>query len=294
MSHLFDYSVRVSYRKVELVQTVGELEHNVYRECLNLCGLKQDIELHAVADLPAFTGLGSSSTFTVALLQALHGFKGEFLSPFELAGEAIHVERNILRDNVGCQDQVMAAFGGFNLIEFRTERDFHVERVPISRKRLEQLEQHLLLVFTGIKRKASEVVAKQLRRVSLNRPTLRTMRAMAFEGRDILVSPRRPLAEFGELLHKAWDAKRSLDASVSKPEIDEMYERGRKAGALGGKLLGAGGGGFLLFFAPPRTHPRLLRVFKNCPTLTIRLNAPGAQTVFSQPAVASTLRQRNP
>jgi len=282
MSRLFDYSVRVSYRKVELVQTVSGLEHNVYRECLKLCGLKRDIELHAVADLPAFTGLGSSSTFTVALLQALHGFKGEFLSPFELACEAIHVERNLLRDRVGCQDQIMAAFGGFNLVEFRTERDFHVERVGVSPQRLKQFEQHLLLVFTGIKRKAADVVAKQLGRVAVNRPTLRTMRAMAVEGRDILVSPRRPLAEFGDLLHQAWEAKRSLDACISKPEIDEMYERGRRAGALGGKLLGAGGGGFLLFFAPPKTQPRLLRAFKNCPTLTVRLNAPGAQTIFSQ------------
>lgn len=281
MSHLFDYSIRVSYRKVELVQTVGELEHNVYRECLKLCGLKQDIELHGVADLPAFTGLGSSSAFTVSLLQALHGFKGEFLPPFELAREAIHVERNVLHDNVGCQDQIMAAFGGFNLIEFRTERDFHVERVPILPARREQLEQHLLLVFTGIKRKASEVVAKQLRRVELNVPTLRAMRAMAYKGRDILVSSRRPLTEFGELLHEAWCAKRSLDEGVSNPEIDAMYERGRKAGALGGKLLGAGGGGFLLFFAPPKAQPRLLRAFKDQPTLAVKLDAPGSQIIFS-------------
>ena len=151
---------------MELVEKLETLEHNVYRECLKLCGLKKDIELHAVADLPAFTGLGSSSTFTVALLQALHGFKGEFLSPFELACEAIHVERNLLRDQVGCQDQIMAAFGGFNLVEFRTEQDFQVQRVPISPARLEQFEQHLVLVFTGIRRKASEMVAKQLNRVS--------------------------------------------------------------------------------------------------------------------------------
>lgn len=280
-SHLFDYSIRISYRKVELVQKLEALEHNVYRECLNLCGLKKDIELHAVADLPAFTGLGSSSTFTVALLQALHGFKGEFLSPFELAREAIHVERNLLRDQVGCQDQIMAAFGGFNLVEFRTERDFQVQRVPISPARLAQFEQHLVLVFTGIRRKASEMVAKQLNRVSSNQATLREMRDMAYQGYDILTAKRRSLNEFGELLHKAWCAKRSLETSISNAEIDEMYERGRKAGAIGGKLLGAGGGGFLLFFAPPKAQPRLLRAFKGQPAMSIKLNASGAQIIFS-------------
>ena len=280
-SHLFDYSIRISYRKVELVQKLEALEHNVYRECLILCGLKKDIELHAVADLPAFTGLGSSSTFTVALLQALHGFKGEFLSPFELAREAIHVERNLLRDQVGCQDQIMAAFGGFNLVEFRTERDFQVQRVPISPARLAQFEQHLVLVFTGIRRKASEMVAKQLNRVSSNQATLREMRDMAYQGYDILTAKRRSLNEFGELLHKAWCAKRSLETSISNAEIDEMYERGRKAGAIGGKLLGAGGGGFLLFFAPPKAQPRLLRAFKGQPAMSIKLNASGAQIIFS-------------
>jgi len=286
-SHLFDYSIRVSYRKVELVENLDALEHNVYRECLKLCGLKKDIELHAVADLPAFTGLGSSSTFTVALLQALHGFKGEFLSPFELACEAIHVERDILGDRVGCQDQIMAAFGGFNLVEFRTEKDFQVQRVPISPARREEFEKHLLLVFTGIRRKASEMVAKQLNRVGSNLATLREMRAMAYAGFDILTSSRRSLPEYGELLHQAWCAKRSLETTISNPEIDELYERGRKAGALGGKLLGAGGGGFLLFFAPPKAHPRLRRAFQNHHILTFKLDAPGAQTIFSQPIARS-------
>jgi len=283
MSKLFDYSIRVSYRKVELVEDLATLEHNVYRECLKFCGLDKDIELHAVADLPAFTGLGSSSTFTVSLLQALHCFKGDFLSPFELACEAIHVERNILGDRVGCQDQIMAAFGGFNLIEFRTEKDFQVRRVPIAPPRREQFEQSLVLVFTGIRRKASEMVAKQLNRVQSNLETLRGMRAMAYEGYDILTDSRRPLGEFGELLHQAWCAKRSLEASISNTEIDEMYERGRQAGALGGKLLGAGGGGFILFFAPPKAHARIRRVFKDYPTLSFQLDAPGAQTIFSQP-----------
>jgi D-glycero-alpha-D-manno-heptose-7-phosphate kinase len=279
-SHLFDYSIRVSYRNVELAQRLNEIEHNVFRECLGLCGLKKNIELHTMADLPAFTGLGSSSAFTVSLLHALHSFKGEFLTPQELACEAIHVERQLLKDNVGCQDQVMAAFGGFNLVEFRTERDFTVTRVPLPPERLKEFEKHLFVVFTGIKRKASDVVARQLKKVNDNRATLRGMREMVDEGFRILTSAH-PFHKFGELLHESWLAKRSLDSSVSNSEIDRLYERGRKAGAWGGKLLGAGGGGFLLFFAPPAAHPKLRRAFSNQHLLRIKIGALGSQIIFS-------------
>jgi len=280
LSHLFDYSMRISYRKVEIVKEIDGIEHNVFRECLKLCNFERDIELHNCADLPAFTGLGSSSAFTVSLLHALHSFKGEFLCPHELAYEAIHVERNILKDNVGCQDQVLAAFGGFNLVEFRTEKDIVVNRVPMSPRRMAEFQSHLFLVFTGIKRKASEVVAHQLKRVDQNLPALRSMRAMVYEGHDILVSDR-PLREFGELLHRAWEAKRTLDCGVSNGEIDEIYNIGRQAGAWGGKLLGAGGGGFMLFFAPPDVHPKLRQVFSGRQILDVKINAPGSQIIFS-------------
>jgi D-glycero-alpha-D-manno-heptose-7-phosphate kinase len=280
LSQLFDYSIRISYRKVEIVKEVHGIEHNVFRECLKLCQLERDIELHNCADLPAFTGLGSSSAFTVALLHALHTFKGQFLRPEELAYEAIHVERHILKDNVGCQDQVLAAFGGFNLVEFRTERDIVVSRVPLSPQRLAEFESHLCLVFTGITRKASDVVAHQLKRVGQNLVALRSMRAMVHEGHDILVSGR-PLREFGELLHRAWEAKRGLDGGVSNAEIDEIYTAGRSAGAWGGKLLGAGGGGFMLFFAPSAAHPKLREVFAGRQILDVKINAPGSQIIFS-------------
>lgn len=280
LSRLFDYSIRLSYRKVELVRRTREIEHRVFRECLKLNGLEKDIELQTMADLPAFTGLGSSSSFTVALLHAIHSFKGEFLTPDELACEAIHVERHLLRENVGCQDQVIAAFGGFNLVEFRSERDFEVQRVPVTPDCLRRLEQHLVLVFTGIKRRASDVAAGQLARRSRNAQTLREMQDMVYRGFNILTSGRR-LHDFGELLHHAWLAKRSLDGGVSNPEIDELYERGRKAGAVGGKLLGAGGGGFMLFFVPPAAQSKLRKAFRNWQTLTVRLNAPGSQIIFS-------------
>jgi D-glycero-alpha-D-manno-heptose-7-phosphate kinase len=280
LSHLFDYSIRVSYRKVELTKDVGEIEHAVFRECLKLCGFEKDIELHNVADLPAFTGLGSSSAFTVSLLHALHCFKGEFLNPRQLACEAIHLERHILREHVGCQDQIFAAFGGFNLVEFRTETEFEVKRVPLPPDRLAEFEQHLFLVFTGIKRKASDVVAPQLRKVADNTPVLRTMRDMVYHGYDILTGGR-VLREFGELLDEAWQAKRRLDEGVSNSEIDQIYRCGKEAGAWGGKVLGAGGGGFMLLFAPPDAHPRLQTMFQGRQVLKVKLNAPGSQIIFS-------------
>ena len=280
LSHLFDYSIRVSYRQAECVKTVAEIQHNVYRECLNLCGLARDIELHNVADLPAFTGLGSSSAFTVSLLHALHRFKGETLTPLELAYEAIHVERDLLKDTVGCQDQTLAAVGGFNLIEFRSEKDIAVQPVPLSSARLREFEAHLFIVFSGVKRKAADVVAKQLKRVDQNHATLKAMRAMAYQGHELLTS-ERPLRQFGELLHHAWEAKRSLDGGVSTAEIDGIYQAGLDAGAWGGKLLGAGGGGFILFFAPPGAHARLKLAFAARQVLQVKLNAPGSQIIFS-------------
>ncbi|MFN9535617.1 MAG: GHMP kinase [Pseudanabaena sp.] len=280
LSRLFDYSTRISYRKVELVNNINDIEHNVYRECLKFCGLDKDIEIHHVADLPAFTGLGSSSSFTVSLLQALHSFKGEFIRPIDLAYEAIYVERHLLNDKVGCQDQVMAALGGFNLIEFRTEENIQIHRLPISPQRLLEFEKHLFIVFTGIRRKASDVVAQQLQKVADNTQTLKSMRYMVDQGWDILIS-NRSLSEFGELLHQAWMAKRSLDGSISNTEIDKIYQTGRDAGALGGKLLGAGAGGFMLFFAPPEIHQNLQKIFTNYQILKINTNALGSQIIFS-------------
>jgi D-glycero-alpha-D-manno-heptose-7-phosphate kinase len=280
LSHLFDYCIRVSYRQVELTKHAGEIQHNVFRECLKLCKLEKDIELHNMADLPAFTGLGSSSAFTVSLLHALHSFKGEFLRPQELAYEAIYVERQLLKENVGCQDQVLASFGGFNLIEFRGEDDILVNRLALTPARIEEVEKHLFLVFTGVTRKASDVVAQQLKRVDVNISSLRGMRKMVDKGHEILTSGRS-LQDFGELLHKAWMAKRTLDEGVSNLEIDEMYQTGLNSGAWGGKLLGAGGGGFMLFFAPPEAHSKLAAAFPNHQLLNVKINAPGSQIIFS-------------
>lgn len=280
-SEMFEYVARVQYSKVESVRHVDEIEHRVFRAALQYAGLQRDIEVHTVADLPSFTGLGSSSSFTVALLQALKAYRGEFVSPLNLAYEAIRVERDLVKDNVGCQDQTVAAIGGFHKIEFIAEDHILAQRVPIIQSRMDEFERHLVLVYTGITRRAAEMVAKQIKRVDDNVRALARMREMVDEGWDILTT-HRSLNEFGLLLDEAWKAKRSLDTSISSGEIDEMYARGLNAGALGGKLLGAGGGGYVLFFVPPEKREALKQAFAGRPTLDFKIAAPGAQVIFAE------------
>ncbi len=275
-SELFDYSIRIAYRKVELANSLEDIQHIPFREALRRSGVSRDIELNYMADLPAFTGLGSSSSFTVALLQALHAYCGRYRSGLELAYEAIHLERHILGEHVGCQDQVLAAVGGFNLIEFRAEDDILVHRLTLSPLRIHELQHHLLLFFTGIRRPASEVAGKQIRKIPHNRAILQQMRGLVDSGFEALASSR-PIAEFGELLHQSWILKRSLDQGITCPAIDDMYKRAREAGAIGGKLLGAGGGGFLLIVARPEDHARIAAAMAEFPGLTVSLAAPGCQ-----------------
>lgn len=279
-SLMFDYAIRVSYRKNESVSIVDEIEHPVFRACLRLLKLDKDIELHTVADLPALTGLGSSSTFTVSLLHALHAYKGQSVSPMDLAYEAITVERSMLSECVGCQDQTTAAVGGFNVLEFRTESDIKVYPLELSPDRLDELESHMLVAFTGIKRRAADIEAKKVGGFQQHSSTLRRMRLMVDTGRNILTSGFS-LESFGRLLHEAWLAKRSLEKSVSNSEIDDLYNLGIRAGAWGGKLLGAGGGGFLVFIAPPENHTAIRLALDTHQFLDIKLNAPGSKIIFS-------------
>jgi D-glycero-alpha-D-manno-heptose-7-phosphate kinase len=291
-SELFDYSVRVSYRKVELVKDVSDIEHAVYRECLRFCGLTCDVELHAVADLPAFTGLGSSSSFTVALLHALHAFKRETVSSLQLAYEAIHIERQVLGEAVGCQDQVIAAVGGFNLIEFRAEDDVLISPLAIHSARLQELEASMLLIFTGVKRRAGDIAAAQLHRLALNMRLLKRMRTLVDEGASVLLG-HGPLSSFGTLLDAGWRAKRELDVGISTDAIDRMYAIARQHGAWGGKLLGAGGGGFLLLVAPPERHSELCRALLPQQALRVKIGGCGSQIVFESDAGAGALSLGN-
>lgn len=280
LSHMFDYAIRLSYSSVELAKNIRDIEHNIFRECLRHTNIEKDIALHSIFDTHAFSGLGSSSSLTVSVLHALHCFNKKKVSAEELAREAIFVEKHMVKDNVGCQDQITAAYGGFNLIEFKTEKDFSVRRVPISTKRLALFERHLFLVYTGIMRKASEVTAHQIKRIGQNTDALHKLKAMAYEGYDI-ITKNKPLQQFGERLNDAWKIKQTLDGGVSNPTIDTLYQKGLKTGAWGGKLLGAGGGGYLLFFAPPDTQSRLAKAFPYKHILPVKINALGSQIILS-------------
>lgn len=280
LSHMFGYAIRLSYSSVELAKKVEDIKHNIFRECLKHMGLTKDVALHSAFDTHAFSGLGSSSALTVAVLHALAGLHKKFMAPEDLAREAIFVEKHRVKDKVGCQDQIAAAYGGFNLIEFKTECDFAVRRVPLSPEWIAEVESHLFLVYTGLMRKASDITAHQVRRIPHNTEHLRALKAMAYEGYDILTR-KRPLKEFGKLLNTAWERKRALDGGVSNQTIDALYRTGIQVGAWGGKLLGAGGGGFMLFFAPPRVQRRLRQVFPHKHILPVSINAPGSQIIFS-------------
>ncbi|MGI8526694.1 MAG: hypothetical protein ACR2K5_11055 [Pseudolabrys sp.] len=276
---MFDYRIRCTYREIELVERLDDLRHKPLREALRHCGFHRDIELHHIADLPAETGLGSSSSFVVSLLQALHALAGRRTSGLELAYEAIDFERRILGEAVGCQDQTFAAVGGFNLIEFRREDDISVHPVPVSEHRLRELETCLMMFYTGATRRAEDVVKIQLTRATANTDRYLRMRKQVDRAYDILTSAGS-LAPFGELLDQTWQEKRALHDVISNPLIDDMYGRAKAAGAIGGKLLGAGGGGFLLAFVPPERQTAVRQALAGHSLLLPHISASGADIIF--------------
>lgn len=291
-SKLFDYRIRLAYREVECVNEVDEIRHAPFRECLRELDITEDIEIDYTAELPSSTGLGTSSSFVVGVLNTLHAFRGRMVHPLELAYRAIEIERDVLGEAVGCQDQTFAAMGGFNLIEFRGQRDIVVHRLPLSAARIAEFEEHLLMVYTGIRRRASQLAAKQVSKIGGNAGRLKQMRRLVDEGYGVLAGGQS-LAEFGRLLHEGWLLKNSLDQSISNDAIDQIYRRGLEAGALGGKLLGAGGGGFVLLFVPPERRAAVLDALGPLETIPIGINAPGTQIVHAAVApLAARVGQR--
>jgi len=254
---VFDFHRGVSYSKVEKVVQNDLIQHPSVRACLQFLKIDNGIEIHSEADLPTQSGLGTSSAFTVGLLLSLHALRNEMRDRRTLALEAIYVEQDLLQEAVGSQDQVSAAYGGFNRINFHTDGSIEVKSMLRCPSRLEELEQHLALCFTGVYRTASEIATEQLRMTSHKTQELNTMYQLVNEAEGILASSSCPLGEFGRLLHKSWQIKRTLTDKVSTNGIDEIYEAGLNAGALGGKLLGAGGGGFMLFFVEPERQKAL-------------------------------------
>jgi D-glycero-alpha-D-manno-heptose-7-phosphate kinase len=286
-----DYSIRVTYREIELVREAAELRHAPIREALRHCGYERDVEIHHIADLPAKTGLGSSSSFVVSLLQALRYLSGQRLNGLDLAYEAIAFERQVLKESVGCQDQVFAAVGGLNVIEFRREDDIVVHPLLISRARAQELESCLMMFYTGLERRAEDVVKAQLTNVSANTDRYLRMRAQVDQAYEILTG-NGSLAAFGELLDTAWQEKRALHSVISNSVVDSMYKRAIEAGALGGKLLGAGAGGFVLLFVPPDRQKRVEAALADHCLIRPTLGASGSMVIFDGTSARAPMAER--
>jgi D-glycero-alpha-D-manno-heptose-7-phosphate kinase len=245
--------------------------------------ISEGVEIHHIADLPARTGLGTSSAFTVGLLLGLYALKNQMRDKHNLAKEAIYVEQELLREAVGAQDQVSAAYGGFNRINFHTDGSIEATRVLTSQSRIAELEQHLALYFTGFSRTASEIAQDQLRLTPHKTNELNAMLQLVNEAESIVTNPNRSLDEFGKLLHESWKIKRTLTPKITTSSIDEIYEAGIEAGALGGKLLGAGGGGFMLFYVPPERRQALRTRLKHLLCVPIAFSSRGSHVVVYEP-----------
>jgi D-glycero-alpha-D-manno-heptose-7-phosphate kinase len=282
----FEYHSRISYSKVENVSDNKRIEHPSVRACLEFMGISDGVEVHHVADLPARTGLGTSSAFTVGFLLSLYGLKDQMRDKHALTNDAIHVERDLLQEAVGAQDQASCAHGGFNRINFHTNDTIEVKRILASPARLASLEQHLALYFTGFARTASEIAKEQLKETPNRQKELKTMQQMVDEAEAIVTNLNRSLDEFGALLHESWKIKRSLTQRISNSSIDEIYDAGLSAGALGGKLLGAGGGGFMLFFVPPERKQVLRARLKNLLCVPFAFSNRGSDVVVYESEVA--------
>jgi D-glycero-alpha-D-manno-heptose-7-phosphate kinase len=279
----FEYHSRISYSTVENVSRNDAIQHPSVRACLQLLGINEGVEIHHVADLPARTGLGTSSAFTVGLLHALYALKNQMCDKRALASAAIHVEQDLLGEAVGAQDQVSVAYGGFNRIDFHKDGAIDVRRLLVSQDRLTELQGYLALYFTGFSRTASEIAQEQLKMTPHKTQELDTMLQYVDEAESIVITPSRSLHEFGRLLHENWKIKRSLTHKISNANIDEIYQAGLDAGAIGGKVLGAGGGGFMLFFVPPERRQALRIRLKKLLCVPFSFSSKGSDVVVYEP-----------
>jgi D-glycero-alpha-D-manno-heptose-7-phosphate kinase len=284
LTRFADHELRIHYSRVEAVKTVDEICHPSARECLRFLGIERGVEIHYVTNLPARTGLGSSSSATVGLLHALHAFKNQMVSRERLAAEAVHVEQQLIKERVGCQDQYACAFGGLRHLEFLTDGTVRVSPVILAPARLRALNDRLLLLYTGIQRHAHDILEEQIERTAggLNTQQLDRLKTFVGQGMEVLTGSG-DLAQFGALLHESWLIKRGLSSKISSPGIDDAYARARQAGAIGGKLLGAGGGGFLLLYSEPEHHQSIKRALPELRAIDFSFEDIGSQTIFYRP-----------
>lgn len=279
MPPFFKHKYKVVYSKYEAVKHINKIKHPSARETLRYINPDRGIVIHHDGDLPAMSGLGSSSSFTVGLVHALSGLKGEKKTKRQLALDAIHIEQDLIKENVGSQDQTIAAFGGFNRIDFGGPQKIQVHPITINKERTELFTSHLMLFFTDFTRRASTIAKDWIKNTKNNKNELKSLTDMVDKGIAILCS-NQDITDFGKLLHEHWLIKRGLAQRISSPKIDEIYEIGRKAGAIGGKLLGAGGGGFMLFFAKPEDQSKIKDKLKKFIYVPFDIDILGSQIIY--------------
>ncbi len=279
VSPRFDVTTRVAYTKLETATVIDDLQHELAREALRMTDLGKHLEITTIGDVPGGTGMGSSSSLTVGLLNALWAYRGQVSSAHRLAEQACEIELDILGKPIGRQDQYAAAFGGLNYIEFHSNDEVTVEPIPHRPGFLRDLEQRVLILYTQQTRSADGILKEQSDGTRDKMTVLREMRDLAREMRST-VTGRGDLDEFAGLLHQGWLLKRSLGFGIATHVVDEWYEAARKAGAQGGKLLGAGGGGFLLLVAPPERHPAIKRALGHPRELPFEVEPRGTRIIF--------------
>lgn len=279
VSPRFDKTTRVAYTRVEIADGIDRIEHTIAREALRMTGLGEHLEITTVGDVPAGTGMGSSSSLAVGLLNALYAYKGMVTSPGSLAEKACEIEIDILQKPIGRQDQYAAAYGGVNYIRFNPDHSVDVEPVPCQPGFLDALEKHIILLYTDQQRDADIILKKQSEGSVDKMGVLRQMRDLAGELRKTM-GGQGNLEDFGRILHEGWELKRSLGFGISNPGVDEWYAAARKAGAMGGKLLGAGGGGFLLVMAPPDRHEAIRAAVGRPREIPFRIDRRGSRVIF--------------
>lgn len=279
LSRRFEPTVRVAYSKTEIAPTRAEVQHTIVKAALEMVDLGPHMEIVTIGDVPAGTGMGSSSALTVGLLNALYAFKGQIRSSKVLAEEACRIELDVLSKPIGKQDQYAAAFGGLNYIRFNPDESVDVQPVPTAIETLAELERRTLILYTEKQRDADGILRRQSEGTSDQMRVLREMRDLASEMRGVLAG-RANIDEFARLLHVGWQLKRSLGFGISDDRVDQAYAAAREAGAQGGKLLGAGGGGFILMIAPPERHDAIRSALGNPRELPFAVDRLGSRIIF--------------
>lgn len=278
-----EYRNRIAWKYLEYPDKIEDIQHNAIREALKHFNVTQGVEISNQCDLPARSGLGSSSSFCAGLIQSIFALKGEMITKYGLARETIRLEREILKENGGIQDQIAAVYGGLNHIHINPNGSFSVNPVVMNENRKTNFNNHLMLFFTGISRTSSDIAEKQVKTTKDKTAQLRRMQEMVSEACHILTSENEDLDNFGRMLHETWMLKRSLTDKISNSLIDEIYQVGMENGALGGKILGAGGGGFILFYAAPEKQAAIKKALHNLIYVPFKFDDQGCQIIYYAP-----------